>query len=268
MMELAVQNRLVYAYTGGKAFDPALPCVVFLHGALHDHSVFTLLARSFAHCGFGVLALDLPAHGRSEGPPLQTMAAAGAWALGCLDAAGVHKAAWVGHSMGSLIALEAAAQAPERAWHLALLGTAAPMAVSPALLETAAQQPVAAMRMVNSFSHSGTAAKPGYPGPGAWLQGANQALMERTQAGWANGNLFLQDFQLCNGYAGALEAAAKLSCPCTVVTGSMDQMTPPRAAKALQEALKAKAVSLHCGHALMQEDPEGLRAALQAALRP
>lgn len=266
-MELTVQNRRVYAYSGGKAFDSTLPCVVFLHGALHDHSVFTLLARSFAHRGFGVLALDLPAHGRSEGPPLDTMAAAGAWALACLDAAGVQKAAWVGHSMGSLIALEAA-QAPERAWHLALLGTAAPMAVSPALLETAATQPVAAMRMVNTFTHSGIAAKPGYPGPGAWLHGANQALMERTQAGWSASNLFLQDFQLCNGYSGALEAAARVSCPATVVMGSLDQMTPPRAAKALVDALKARTFSLPCGHALMQEDPEGLREALQAALQP
>ncbi len=267
-MELTVQNRRVYAYTGGKAFDAALPCIVFLHGALHDHSVFTLLARSFAYRGFAVLALDLPAHGRSDGPPLTQMAEAGAWALACLDAAGVDKAAWVGHSMGSLIALEAAAQAPARAWHLALLGTAAPMAVSEALLKTAAAEPVAAMRMVNTFSHSGIAAKPAYPGPGAWLHGANQALMERTQAGWAGGNLFLQDFELCNGYTGALEAATKVTCPCTVVTGSLDQMTPPRAARPLAEALKARPVSLPCGHALMQEDPEGLREALATALRP
>jgi hypothetical protein len=86
--------------------------------------------------------------------------------------------------MGSLMALEAAAQAPERAWHLALLATAAPMRVSDALLATAEQQPVKAMKMVNVFSHSSLAAAPGYPGPGGWLHGANQALMERTQAGW------------------------------------------------------------------------------------
>ncbi|MBB5205466.1 pimeloyl-ACP methyl ester carboxylesterase [Inhella inkyongensis] len=265
-MELIVLNRRVYAYTGGKPFDAALPCVVFLHGALHDHSVFTLLARSFAHSGFSVLALDLPAHGRSEGPPPESIEAAGAWVLACLDAAGVQQAAFVGHSMGSLIALEAAAQAPDRAWHLALLGTAAPMGVSPALLGTAASDPVAAMRMVNTFSHSGIAAKPGYPGPGAWLHGANQALMERTQAGWLDGNLFLKDFELCNGYANALQAAAKVRCTSTVVIGALDQMTPARSAKALMEALKARTVALNCGHAMMQEDPEGLRACLGGAL--
>ncbi|MFO1252759.1 MAG: alpha/beta hydrolase, partial [Inhella sp.] len=94
------------------------------------------------------------------------------------------------------------------------------------------------------------------------------ALMERTQAGWPGSNLFLQDFQLCNGYTGALAAAAKVACPSTVVMGKLDQMTPARAAQPLVEALKARTASLPCGHALMQEDPEGLREALAAALRP
>ena len=47
-MKLSVNSHEAYAYTGGKPFDPALPCVVFIHGALHDHSVWTLLARWFA----------------------------------------------------------------------------------------------------------------------------------------------------------------------------------------------------------------------------
>ncbi len=62
--------RVAYAYTGGKTFDPAQPCVVFLHGALNDHSVWTLAARWFAHHGHAVLAPDLPGHMRSLGPPL------------------------------------------------------------------------------------------------------------------------------------------------------------------------------------------------------
>jgi pimeloyl-ACP methyl ester carboxylesterase len=65
-----------YAYTGGKAFDPTLPCVVFIHGALNDHSVWTLLARWCAHHGYSVLALDLPGHGRSAGLPPPSVEAA------------------------------------------------------------------------------------------------------------------------------------------------------------------------------------------------
>jgi len=78
-----------YAYTGGKPLDPTLPCVVFCHGALHDHSVWTLLARWCAHHGHGVLAIDLPGHGRSPGPMPDSVEASADWLLALLAAAGV-----------------------------------------------------------------------------------------------------------------------------------------------------------------------------------
>ncbi|HKW82710.1 MAG TPA: alpha/beta fold hydrolase, partial [Burkholderiaceae bacterium] len=99
-MELTIDGRKAYAYSGGKAFDAGLPCIVFIHGALNDHSVWTLLARWFAHHGRAVLALDLPGHGRSDGPPLANVEALADWLPALLDAAGVRKAALVGHSMG------------------------------------------------------------------------------------------------------------------------------------------------------------------------
>src|SRR5258707_12928 len=127
-MELLVRgserSAPAYAYTGGKAFDAALPCVVFIHGALHDHSVWTLLARWCAHHGHAVLAVDLPGHGRSTGAPAPSVEANADWLLALLDAAGVERAVLVGHSMGSLIALEAAARAPQRARGLVMIGTA------------------------------------------------------------------------------------------------------------------------------------------------
>jgi pimeloyl-ACP methyl ester carboxylesterase len=265
-MKLAVRGHTAYAYTGGKAFDAALPAVVFIHGALHDHSVWTLLARWCAHHGHAVLALDLPAHGRSDGPPLESLPDAGAWVLEVLDAAGVTAAAFVGHSMGSLIALEAASQALQRATRLVLVGTAYPMRVSPVLLQTAEEQPAQAIAMVNAFSHSSHAAKPSYPGPGSWLHGANAALMHRMQNGWPSGNLFAHDFALCNDYAGGLQAAARVTCPATCIVGRADQMTPPKASRELAAALKARIVMLEAGHALMQEASDALLAALRDAL--
>ena len=137
-MILTVQGREAYAYTGGKPFDSALPCLVFIHGALNDHTVWTLLARWFAHHGRSVLALDLPGHMRSEGPALASVQEMADWVLALMTAAGVQRAALAGHSLGSLVALEAAARAPERATHLALLGTCVPMPVPQPLLGLAA----------------------------------------------------------------------------------------------------------------------------------
>jgi pimeloyl-ACP methyl ester carboxylesterase len=270
-MKLTVDGREAYAYTGGKAFDPALPCVVFIHGAGLDHSAFMLLARWFAHHGHGVLAVDLPGHMRSAGPLLADVPAYARWVLALLDAAGVRapaQASFVGHSMGSLIALEAAALAPERAHRLVLIGTAFPMKVSEALLATARDKPLAAMAMVNAWSISTTATKPGFPGPGSWLHGAALATMRRVQAaGERRGdNVFLHGFDVCNRYQGGFEAAARVRCPTTLILGKADIMTAPRAARELAAALRARVVTVGSGHHQMAETPDATLAALREAL--
>ena len=268
-MELVVDGRKAYAYTGGKPFDPALPCIVFVHGALHDHSVWNLLARWFAHHGHSVLAVDQPAHGRSEGPARASVEALADWTLALLDAAGVARADFVGHSMGSLIGLEAAARAPQRVNHLVMVATAYPMKVSDALLTTAREQPLRAIDMVNVFSHSSIASKPSFPGPGMWLHGSNRALMRRTlrAGGVIEGrNLFEHDFSVCDRYAGGLEAAARVRCPVAFILGKSDQMTPPKVTKDLAGALKAKVTLLDSGHHLMAEAPDAMLAAVRAAL--
>jgi pimeloyl-ACP methyl ester carboxylesterase len=266
-MKLTVNGHDAYAYTGGKPFDATLPCVVFLHGALHDHSVWTLLARWFAHHGHAVLAVDCPGHGRSGGPPLDSVEALADWSLALLDAAGVREAAFVGHSAGSLVALEAAARGAGRVKRLVLLATAYPMKVTEALLARGRDTPLDAIHLMNVYSHSTIAAKPAHPGPGSWLHGGNQALMRRQQALQTGTNLFVNDFSLCDRYANGLQAAALVRCPVTVLLGERDQMNAPRAAADLAQALKARVVILPGGHALMQELPDAVLNEIRTALR-
>ena len=271
-MELRVAGpegpSTAYAYTGGKPFDPTLPCVVFIHGALNDHSVWTLLARWFANHGRSVLAVDLPGHARSVGTPPADVEAAADWLLALLDAAGVREAALVGHSMGSLIALEAAARAPERVTRLVMMATAYPMKVSQALLDTARETPLQAIDAVNAFSHAGFAAKPSFPGPGSWLHGGDRALMRQVQAKQTGVNLFHHDFSVCNAYAGGFEAAAKVRCPVSLVLASEDRMTHPAQARELAAALEATVHTVHAGHALMSEAPDAVLRALRQVLEP
>ena len=265
-MKLPVHGREVYAYTGGKPFDAGLPCIVFLHGALNDHSVWTLLARWFAHHGRAVLAPDLPGHMRSAGPALESVEAMADWTLALLDAAGVQRAALSGHSMGSLAALEAAARSPERVTHLLMLGTAVPMAVPAALLALSQHDPLAAIDRVIMYSHSTLAAKPSYPGPGAWLRGASRGLQRQVLTHQSNAQLFHTDFSACDRYMGGLAAAPRVSCASTLVLGAQDQMTPTRATHELAAVLKARVRTLATGHNLMQEDPDGVLNALRQAL--
>jgi pimeloyl-ACP methyl ester carboxylesterase len=134
--------------------------------------------------------VDLPGHCKSEGEPPASVEEAADFVIALLDAAGVQKAALVGHSFGSLIALEAAARAPERVSHLALVGTAFPMKVSPALLDGALNDPQKAIAMVNTFSHSMMAPPPSSLGPGTWLHGSSRALMRRVLASNRDVNVF------------------------------------------------------------------------------
>ena len=270
-MNLEIAGNDVYAYTAGKPIQPEQPTVVFLHGAQHDHSVWGLQSRYLANHGMNVLALDLPGHHRSIGAPLRTIGEMADHVVAVLDAVGIREATWVGHSMGSLVALDAAARHPARVTRIALVGTAYPMKVSDALLEAAAQWEPEAIALVNAWSHSTLAAKPSAPGPGFWTWGGNQRLMERV-AQRNPAKVFLTDFEACNRYDQGANAAARVTCPVLAVLGKRDQMTPPRAAQGLLDALRAAGAAVSvtvvdAGHAIMTEQPDALLDALRQFVR-
>jgi pimeloyl-ACP methyl ester carboxylesterase len=258
-MQIQLPGHSLYAYTGGKDFDAAKPTVVFIHGVLNDHSVWILQSRYLAHHGWNVLAIDLPGHCKSGGEPPASVEEASAAVIALLDAAGVQKAALVGHSFGSLIALETAARAPARVSHLVLVGTAFPMRVSAALLESSVSAPMKAIDMVNTFSHSTLAPPPSALGPGTWLYGGSRALMRRVLASNPKVNVFYTGFKACDSYAGGEAAMAQVQCPTLFVLGSADQMTPPKAAQSLvSKAKNGRVVTLAAGHSLMTEAPDGV----------
>ncbi len=270
-MYLTVNQASTYCYTGGKPFDTAKPTVVFIHGVLNDHSVWILQSRFLAHHGFNVLAVDLPGHCKSAGEAPRSVEEAADFVAALLDAAGVQNAALVGHSWGSLIALEAAARLGERISHLVLVGTAFPMKVSPALLEASINQPEQAIKLVNVFSRSTLAPPPSALGPGTWVYGASIALARRVLASNSAVNVFHRGFVACDSYTHGLEAMAQITCPVLLVLGVQDQMTPPKAAQGLINAAKAagksaQVVRLNVGHNQMTEAPDALLAALTSFL--
>jgi pimeloyl-ACP methyl ester carboxylesterase len=263
-MQLNLHGKTAYAYTGGKAFDPSLPAIVLIHGAQNDHSVWALQSRYLAHHGHAVLAVDLPGPGPSRGPALASVEARADWILALLDAAGVRRAVLAGHSMGSLIALEASHRAPGVVAGLALLGTTYPMKVSDALLETSRTDEQSAIDMVNIWSHSSIAHKPSCPGPGFSVMGGARRLMQRMSARNPDG-LFHTDFAACNSYANGEAAAVAVGCPVLFVFGKKDMMTPPRSTKLLTSAIKhGKIVNVDAGHQMMAEAPDAVLDALAA----
>lgn len=258
-----IDGAAAYCYTGGKAFDASLPTVVFIHGAQNDHSVWVLQTRYFAHHGFGVLAVDLPGHGRSKGAPLASVEAMADWLLALLDAAGVQKAALIGHSMGSLIALETAFRAPARVGRLAMVGTAYPMKVSDTLLDAALNDEQKAIDMVNIWSHSSIAPKPSNPGPGFHVMNGARRLMQHI-ARQNPAKVFHTDFSACNAYANGETAAKSVACPALLLLGKRDVMTVPKASATLARSMPhCSMIQLdNCGHDLMGEQPDAVLDAL------
>lgn len=260
-MHLQVNGHEAYCYTGGKPFDAARPTVVFIHGVLHDHSVWVLQTRYLAHHGWNVLAVDLPGHGRSRGEAPSSVEEAAGFIAALLDAAGVQRAALVGHSWGSLIALEAASRLKERVTHLVLVGIAYPMKVSQALLEASLNEPEKAIHMINVFSRSTLAPPPSSLGPGTWVWGSNVALNRRVLASNRSTNVLHRGFKACDSYANGEAAIAAVACPVLFVLGAQDQMTQPKAAQGLIDRARdggrsVKVVKLPVGHHQMSEAPE------------
>ncbi len=260
-MELIVNNAKTYCYTGGKPLDTAKPTVVFIHGVLNDHSVWILQSRYLANHGYNVLAVDLPGHCRSAGEAPSSVEEAADFIVALLDAAGVPKAALVGHSWGSLIALEAASRLKERVTHLVQVGTAYPMKVSPVLIESSLHDPMKALTMINVFSRSTLAAPPSALGPGTWVFGVGMALGKRVLASNAAVNVFHRGFVACDRYANGEQAMEGITCPVLMVLGAQDQMTQPRAAqpliaKAHSTGKTVQVVTLPVGHHQMTETPD------------
>jgi len=265
VQEFTVDGRAVFAATGGRPFDASLPAVIFVHGAGMDHTIWALQTRYFAYRGRTVVALDLPGHGRSEGPALGSIAELAAWLGRFISAAGLDEVSLAGHSMGALAALECAAGLGDRLRALALLGVAPAIPVHPDLLAAAAADDPLAFELITSWGHGRTGHRGGNRAPGLWLLGACQRLLQRSKPG-----VLACDLAACNAYQAArgLEMAARVTCPSLVLLGAQDRMTPPKGGHKLAAAMAgARVVELaDCGHMMMAEKPDETLDALKEML--
>ncbi|HVS57477.1 MAG TPA: alpha/beta hydrolase [Casimicrobiaceae bacterium] len=262
-MQVDVNGRSVYAYTGGRDVDPAQASIVFVHGACNDHSVWALQSRYFAHHGRNVLAVDTPGHGRSAGDAHASVSDIADWLVALLDALAIERAAFVGHSLGALSVLDMAARNCTRVSRIALLGPSAPMPVAEALLDAAKANDHVAFELITGWSFSAAHQLGGSEQPGIWMSGNALRLMERSRPG-----VLYNDLLACRDYNDGVNAAGGIHCSSLVMLGQRDLMAPPANATLLIEALADKRVVTlsGCGHSLMAEAPRAVLDALRAFL--
>jgi pimeloyl-ACP methyl ester carboxylesterase len=256
-------EQTAYAYTGGKPFNSSQPCVVLLHGAQNDHSVWALQSRWLAHHGFSVLAFDLPAHGRSASPALTSVEGMADWVLLQTQQLGIQQFHVAGHSMGSLMALDIALRSQASLKSLALLATAAPMPVSKTLIEQTELDPYSAIDQINVWSHLPSIQGYTSTQPGSNFLASNQRLMQRV-AQQHGGHVLSNDFHACNNYPIDLQQLPSITIPTLIATGLNDSMTPPKSATQLSKHIQNAQLLLlpQCGHALMSEQADTVRQSL------
>lgn len=263
-MQIDIDGTEYYANTGGHRHVEGQPCLVFIHGAGMDHSTWALYNRYFASNGFNTLAIDLPGHGYSGGRPLETVEDMAAWLCRLLDTREVANFSLLGHSLGSLVALEVASRMAGRISRLLLLGTAVPMPVGEPLLSAARAGSHDAVDMIMLYGHAYASQLGGNPVPGIHIVNSSMRLIERALDG-----LLFTDLNACHTYQNGLHAAAETDAPCSLILGREDKMTPPAAVTSLQETLSSCEVIYieGCGHMMLSEKPEQVHRAMCRALR-
>jgi pimeloyl-ACP methyl ester carboxylesterase len=252
-VQLKIKGNRVFLATGNRVPDPGKQTVLFVHGTGQDHSIWVLPTRYFARHGRNVLAVDLPGHGRSGGAPLTSVEAMADWLIEVLDTCSLESSAVVGHSLGSLVAIAAAARHPRRVRAIALVGATVPMPVSDYLLERAKENSHEAIEMLNFWGFSKSAQLGGNATPGNWMLGSGLRLMEKAGPG-----VIHADLAACNAYRAGIEHAKNVTCPALLILGERDRLTPVRSAVRLGDALpNAERVVLEgSGHALLAERPD------------
>jgi pimeloyl-ACP methyl ester carboxylesterase len=262
-MQFIVQGYPAFAYTGGRPYAARDPAIVFVHGAAFDHSVWQWQSRYLANHGFTVLAPDLPGHGRSPGAVRRTIGEWSDWIAALIESAGLERAAVVGHSMGSLVALDAALRHPARVQKLALVGTSVPMAVGEPFLAAARDDSPVGFDMEATWGHARTALLSTSPVPGTSLYGASRGLNGRAHDG-----VLLAALEACRSYNPSMDAIRALKVATLVVAGSRDQMTPLKGGRALAAEIPgATFKTLDAGHSMMTEAPRALLELLKGFLR-
>ncbi|MBL7163316.1 MAG: alpha/beta hydrolase [Anaerolineales bacterium] len=244
-------NIYFFEHQGGQARKPP---VVLIHGAGGTHLHWPASVRRLPE--YSVYALDLPGHGKSEGRGQQIIAGYAQSVLDWMQALKMHKAVFIGHSMGGAVALTLGIQHPECVLGLGLVGTGARLKVAPALLENAAREETfpSVIEMISDWAF-GPQADP------RLVELASKRMAEIRPT------VLHSDFTACDTFD-VLDTLGEIQAPSLALCGENDQLTPPRHSQYLADHIPNAEVKIlpDAGHMVMLEKPNEVAEALLAFL--
>ena len=222
------------------------PAVVLIHGAGGDHLSWHPEMRHLP--GHRVFAIDLPGHGKTEGPGLQSVEDYAHSVVGFLDSAGLSRTVFIGYSMGGAIALALALDYPDRVAGIGLISTGLRLPIPSSVLENAATQSTftLAIKILQELSL-------GSQTPENLKDTSFKRLVSTRQT------LMLSDLLACDRFdvTGRL---GSIRTPTLVVCGTDDKLTPIRCSETLASQIPGAALQTveGTGHLLVLEQPRRL----------
>jgi pimeloyl-ACP methyl ester carboxylesterase len=239
---MPVSGNLYYSYHRDIGADN--PPLVLIHGAGGMHLYWPSEIRRLQ--GYCVYAIDLPGHGKSDVcDGQQTIEDYARYIVQWLESIQLRRAVFVGHSMGSAIALILAIHHPEYVVGLGLLGAGARLRVNPELLNYAADLTTfyKASDLLVSCSFS--------PSTPAHLIELASKRMEATRQ-----SVLYGDLMACNRFD-VMDRLVEVRKSTLVICGADDQMTPVRYAQYLSNSIPNGRLSVipDAGHMVMLEKP-------------
>ena len=243
-MIITIQNKSVHASDAGQGIENSKDTIVFLHGSGLSHIVWSLTEQFFSNKKFNVLSIDLPGHGNSEGPCLDSIEKIADWLEKVFEELKLKNIILVGHSQGCLEALEYSFKYKDRLKKIVFVGSSYRMPVNKDLIDLALDGDSDAVKLMMKW---------GYEGSKKFIGG--NPVEKIIQSPRDISEILAIDLIACNNYKNGLEAAKAISCPTLLILGELDKMVHLEAGKKFSDLVKNSITHIinGSGHMIMIE---------------
>ena len=234
----------MFVSTGGFDFEKNKPSILLMHGSGLTHIVWSLHEQFYASQGFNVLSVDLPGHGNSEGPSLESIEKISNWVKSLINVLGIKKIIIIGHSQGSLIGIDFASRYPDLISSLVLVAGTYKMPVNQDLIDYAEAGDEKAVLLMMKWGYEGSKAFIG-GNPVKKIINSSRDIRE----------ILAVDLNACNNYKDGKESLKKINCPTLCIFGDLDKMVPLKVGNKMAEMIKnsEKRIINNCGHMIIFE---------------
>ena len=243
-MIFQLENKNIHASDSGQGIDINKDTIVFLHGSGLSHIVWSLAEQFFSSKNYNVLSIDLPGHGNSDGPCLDSIEKIADWMEKVFDKLKLKNLILVGHSQGCLEILEYSSRYKERLKKLVFVGGSNKMPVHPDLIELAQSGHSDAVKLMMKW---------GYEGSKKFIGG--NPVEKIIQSPRDISEILAVDLNACNNYSNGSEAAKVIDQPSMFILGELDKMVNLEAGKKFSNLIKNSTTHVikGCGHMIMIE---------------